>query len=135
VKGIVEEVRESSQQQTQGIDQVSQAIAQMEKVTQTTAATAEESAAASEELNAQAESAIAVVGKLDAGWDTSKSQHAISPAIGARGMAAARQRLRGAALNVLPARGRTSPKGPRRLTPKQAEEEFPLTDTAAHAGL
>ncbi len=67
VKSIVEDVRDASQQQTQGIDQVSQAIAQMEKVTQTTAATAEESAAASEELNAQAETSIAVVAKLD-GW-------------------------------------------------------------------
>ena len=43
---------------------MSQAIAQMEKVTQTTAATAEESAAASEELNAQSESALSVVGDL-----------------------------------------------------------------------
>ena len=49
----------------QGIDQVAQASAQMEKVTQTTAATAEESAAASEELNAQAESALAVVRQLE----------------------------------------------------------------------
>jgi hypothetical protein len=39
----------------------------MERVTQTTAATAEESAAASEQLNAQAESSIAVLAKLD-GW-------------------------------------------------------------------
>jgi hypothetical protein len=54
----------ASRQQAQGIDQVSQAIAQMEKVTQTTAATAEESAAASEELSAQAETAQSVVGKL-----------------------------------------------------------------------
>jgi methyl-accepting chemotaxis protein/methyl-accepting chemotaxis protein-1 (serine sensor receptor) len=65
VKGIVDEVREASQQQTQGIDQVSQAISQMEKVTQTTAATAEESAAASEELNAQAETTMAEVQRLD----------------------------------------------------------------------
>jgi methyl-accepting chemotaxis protein len=75
VKGIVEEVRESSQQQTQGIDQVSHAITQMERVTQTTAATAEESAAASEELNAQAESAIAVVAKLDSSWRGSSDGH------------------------------------------------------------
>jgi methyl-accepting chemotaxis protein len=58
-------VREVSQQQTRGIDQVAQAIAQMEKVTQTTAATAEEAAAASEELNAQAETSIAVIGQLE----------------------------------------------------------------------
>ena len=66
VKGIVDEVREASQQQTRGIDQISQAIAQMEKVTQATAATAEESAAASEELNAEAETTMAVVGRLGA---------------------------------------------------------------------
>jgi methyl-accepting chemotaxis protein/methyl-accepting chemotaxis protein-1 (serine sensor receptor) len=65
VKGIVHEVREASQQQTQGIDQVSQAITQMEKVTQTTAATAEEGAASSEELRAQAESAAGIIHELE----------------------------------------------------------------------
>ncbi|MGE3276428.1 MAG: methyl-accepting chemotaxis protein [Vicinamibacterales bacterium] len=55
VKALVEEISTASAQQTQGIDQVAQAIQQMEKVTQTTAATAEESAAASEELSAQAQ--------------------------------------------------------------------------------
>ncbi|MDE3155286.1 MAG: MCP four helix bundle domain-containing protein [Acidobacteriota bacterium] len=64
VKGLMDEVSVASSQQTQGIDQVSQAVAQMEKVTQTTAATAEESAAASEELNAQAEASRSVVGRL-----------------------------------------------------------------------
>jgi len=65
----------ASRQQAQGIDQVTQAIAQMEKVTQGTAATAEESAAASEELSAQAETALAVVGALEAmvGGGTSAS--------------------------------------------------------------
>ncbi|HUK32483.1 MAG TPA: methyl-accepting chemotaxis protein, partial [Vicinamibacterales bacterium] len=66
VKGMVEEVRHASAQQAQGIDQVTQALAQMESVTQTTAATAEESAAASEELNAQAETSMAVVSRLEA---------------------------------------------------------------------
>ena len=65
VKGIVDEVSTASQQQTQGIDQVTQAITQMEKVTQTTAATAEESAAASEELNAQAEMTMQLVQELE----------------------------------------------------------------------
>jgi len=54
VKGLVDEISVASNEQTQGIDQVTHAIAQMEKVTQSTAATAEESAAASEELNAEA---------------------------------------------------------------------------------
>src|SRR5215471_3139210 len=66
VKGMVEEVRHASAQQSQGIDQVTQTLAQMESVTQSTAATAEESAAASEELNAQAEASIAVVRRLEA---------------------------------------------------------------------
>jgi methyl-accepting chemotaxis protein/methyl-accepting chemotaxis protein-1 (serine sensor receptor) len=66
LKGLIDEVTEASRQQAHGIDQVSQATAQMEKVTQATAATAEESAAASEELNAQAESSMYVVRKLAA---------------------------------------------------------------------
>jgi methyl-accepting chemotaxis protein len=65
VKGIVDEVREASQQQTLGIDQVAHAIAQMEKVTQTTAATAEESSAASDELTSQAETAMTAVRQLE----------------------------------------------------------------------
>jgi methyl-accepting chemotaxis protein len=65
VQGIVDEVRLASQHQAQGITQVSQAIAQMERVTQTTAATAEESAAASEELNAQAEVSLDGVRQLE----------------------------------------------------------------------
>ncbi len=65
VRGLVEEVSLASRQQSQGIDQVTQAITQMEKVTQTTAATAEESAAASEELNAQAEQTLSTVRRLE----------------------------------------------------------------------
>jgi methyl-accepting chemotaxis protein len=64
VKGLVDEVNEASRQQAQGIDQVSQAITRMERVTQGAAATAEESAAVSEELNAQAETSLQVVADL-----------------------------------------------------------------------
>ncbi len=66
VKGLVDEVSSASRQQARGIDEVAQAITQMEKITQTTAATAEESAAASEELLAQAETTMSVVGRLGA---------------------------------------------------------------------
>ena len=45
VKTLVDEVSEAARQQTQGIDQITQAISQMEKVTQNTAASAEEGAA------------------------------------------------------------------------------------------
>ncbi|HEY8549095.1 MAG TPA: methyl-accepting chemotaxis protein [Vicinamibacterales bacterium] len=63
-KALVEQVSEASRQQALGIGQVTQAIAQMEKVTQAAAATAEESAAASEELHAQAAASADVVQHL-----------------------------------------------------------------------
>jgi hypothetical protein len=44
---------------------VAEAVSRIEKVTQQTAATAEESAAASEELNAQAETAMAEVARVE----------------------------------------------------------------------
>ena len=116
MKGLVDEVSVASRQQSQGIDQVSQAIAQMEKVTQTTAATAEESAAASEELNAQAEASMSVVAKLEA-------------LVGGRGMqvpakAKAKAKGRRPASNVLPMSRATAPK-----TTQSAEEALPLGDT------
>jgi len=66
VRGLVQEISTASSEQTQGIEQVTQSVSQMEQVTQTTAATAEESAAASEELNAQAETSMVAVSKLEA---------------------------------------------------------------------
>ena len=55
VDELVAEIATASTEQSQGIGQVSTAVAQMDKVTQSNAAGAEESASASEELNAQAE--------------------------------------------------------------------------------
>ena len=53
VDGVVQEIAAASEQQSQGITQISTAVTGMDRVTQTNAATAEESAAAAEELNAQ----------------------------------------------------------------------------------
>jgi methyl-accepting chemotaxis protein len=53
-KNLVDQVSVASREQAVGIAQVSQAVVQMERLTQRTAATAEECAAASEELTAQA---------------------------------------------------------------------------------
>jgi methyl-accepting chemotaxis protein len=55
VRSLVDEVSESSKQQTLGINQSSTAVTQVSQVTQTAAASAEEGAAAAEELNAQAQ--------------------------------------------------------------------------------
>jgi methyl-accepting chemotaxis protein/methyl-accepting chemotaxis protein-1 (serine sensor receptor) len=65
VKELVDEVNQGSQEQTRGLDQISQAVVQIEHVTQKAAADAEESAAAAEELNAQSRSLMDVVGRLN----------------------------------------------------------------------
>jgi methyl-accepting chemotaxis protein len=64
VKALIEEIRVGSEEQANGIEQVSRAIVQMEQVTQAAAANAEESAAASEELSSQAASMKETVTRL-----------------------------------------------------------------------
>ncbi len=64
VKTLIDQVSDASRQQAQGIDQVSRAIAQMERVTHTTAATAAESASASDELKQQAAASKTLVARL-----------------------------------------------------------------------
>ncbi len=54
VDGIVEQIAAASTEQSQGITQVSNAVVQMDAVTQGNASAAEESASASEQLTAQA---------------------------------------------------------------------------------
>jgi methyl-accepting chemotaxis protein/methyl-accepting chemotaxis protein-1 (serine sensor receptor) len=80
VRGIADEVNEASRQQALGIDQVTQAIVQMEHRTQLTAATAEESAAASEDLDAQARSAMQLVRELEAMIGRTQADGLPSPA-------------------------------------------------------
>jgi methyl-accepting chemotaxis protein len=54
VGNLVDEIAAASQEQAQGIDQISKAVMEMDKVVQQTAANAEESASASEEMSGQA---------------------------------------------------------------------------------
>ncbi|MFA5182569.1 MAG: methyl-accepting chemotaxis protein [Syntrophales bacterium] len=61
---LVGEISAASTEQAQGIDQITKAVAEMDKVTQETAAHAEESASASEEMNAQAEKMKHVTAEL-----------------------------------------------------------------------
>lgn len=56
VDDLISEIAASSKQQSAGITQVNQAIANLDKLTQETAANSEQSASAGEQLNAQAES-------------------------------------------------------------------------------
>jgi len=64
VAQLSSEVSAASEEQSQGIDQVNGAVAQMDQVTQTNAANAEESASASEELSGQAQNLNAMVEEL-----------------------------------------------------------------------
>jgi methyl-accepting chemotaxis protein len=90
-KRLVDDVSRASREQTQGIDQVSKAIGQLEHLTQSTAANSEECAAASEELNTQAEVTMGVVARLQAfvggkaaAGAESPSAHTTPPALGPR---------------------------------------------------
>ena len=64
VDELVVEIATASTEQNQGIGQVTQAVSQMDQVTQKNAANAEESASAAEELNAQAHAMQENVGQL-----------------------------------------------------------------------
>lgn len=64
VKALVDEVKLGSQEQARGIEQVNNAITQMEQMTQQTAAGAEESASAAEQLNAQSATLKEIVARL-----------------------------------------------------------------------
>jgi methyl-accepting chemotaxis protein len=122
VKGLVEEVSVASRQQAQGIDQVTQAIAQMEKVTQSTAATAEESAAASEELSAQAEMALESVALLETMVSGERSAQTAAPAATAAPATSTRRR----ATVITASRTHTA-------APAQSPEDIlPLEDTGTY---
>jgi hypothetical protein len=72
VKALVDDVEHGSKEQVNGIGQVSNAMVQMEKVTQAIAAQAEESAAAGEELSSQSEALRGIVARLESMVGTSR---------------------------------------------------------------
>ncbi|MBX3747857.1 MAG: nitrate- and nitrite sensing domain-containing protein [Verrucomicrobiae bacterium] len=65
VDELIGQIAGASQEQNQGIAQVSTAVSQMDRVTQANAASAEESASAAEELSAQAETLRQAVTELN----------------------------------------------------------------------
>jgi methyl-accepting chemotaxis protein len=71
VETPVDEIAGAAQDQAAGLDQVSRAIAGMDKVTQQNAASAEESSSAAAELNGQAEELAAMVAsfRMEAGGE------------------------------------------------------------------
>ncbi|WP_238587472.1 methyl-accepting chemotaxis protein [Cupriavidus sp. IDO] len=67
VTDIMGEISAASVEQTTGIEQVSQAVSQMESVTQQNAALVEQAAAAAESLMQQADGLVVEVGRFDVG--------------------------------------------------------------------
>jgi methyl-accepting chemotaxis protein len=66
VKSLIDEVNLGSQEQTRGMEHISQAVLQMEKVTQRTAAGAEQSASAGTQLDGHAVDLRTLVGEMRA---------------------------------------------------------------------
>jgi Methyl-accepting chemotaxis protein (MCP) signalling domain/Four helix bundle sensory module for signal transduction len=65
MNSLVVEVSSASKEQSRGVQQITEAVSQMNLVTQSNAASAEETSAAAEELSAQAESLSATVRDLN----------------------------------------------------------------------
>ncbi len=65
MNGLVGEVSSASKEQHRGVEQITQAMSQMDQVTQSNAASAEETSAAAEELSAQAQSLAGIVRDLN----------------------------------------------------------------------
>ncbi|MDY0109837.1 MAG: methyl-accepting chemotaxis protein [Candidatus Krumholzibacteria bacterium] len=80
---LVGGIAAASTEQTDGIDQINQAISRMDAVTQASAASAEQSASASEELAAQADELSALVQELLAlvGGDLDRAERATKAAV------------------------------------------------------
>ncbi len=66
IKALVEDVSTGNQSEERGVEQVAQAVSQMQNLTQNSAASAEEGAAAAEELTAQSQAMKVAVGRLTA---------------------------------------------------------------------
>ncbi len=82
VTNIMSEIRAASVEQTSGIEQVNQAIGQMDEVTQQNAALVEQAAAAAESLEEQAQSLSVTVGRftVDDGAGDFQSAPRVAPA-------------------------------------------------------
>ncbi|TAN68086.1 MAG: ABC transporter permease [Methylobacter sp.] len=81
---IMSEIRTASIEQTSGIEQVNQAIGQMDEVTQQNAALVEQAAAAAESLEEQAQNLSVTVGRftVDNDFRSSPSSARVAPTVG-----------------------------------------------------
>ena len=91
VASLIEEISGTATEQTRGIDQINQAITELDSVTQQNAALVEEAAAAADSLNREASRMVQVVSvfKLQAGDETADPASARYAASGVAHKAAA----------------------------------------------
>ncbi len=109
VGDLVGEMAAASNEQAQGIAQISQGLSQIDQVTQQNTATAEETAAASEELSGQADELRSLISqfKLKGGYVSSSAHAAAKKTIAAK---AAQPRALGSAVkNAKPAKASLPP--------------------------
>ena len=110
VNDLVAEIAAASNEQSQGIDQINQAVGQMDQVTQANAANAEESASAAEELTSQAEAMNQIVDSLVALVGRTSAQAEEAPAYQAGSNAAQpRPAAKGSAAKAPAARWQQGP--------------------------
>ncbi|WP_279818220.1 methyl-accepting chemotaxis protein [Comamonas aquatica] len=88
VATLIQEISNASNEQSQGTSQVSDAIAQLDQVTQQNAALVEESAAAASSLNIQAAELNQLVAVFKTGTGTSSRFAAVAPKLAPAGTAA-----------------------------------------------
>ena len=79
VTELIGEISNASAEQTNGIERVNQAVAEMDRVTQDNAANAQESASAAVELETQAEGVESILAELIALVGTKGAGHGIEP--------------------------------------------------------
>ena len=124
---LVNEIAVASGEQSQGIDQVTTATSEMDKVVQMNAANAEESASAAEEMSAQAETMKGMIGQLESLVSGSRSSGAGSAV---RTAPMGKQRRRTASFAPKPllpgAGGKKAEVNPQEVIPFDSEDD--LTD-------
>lgn len=120
VNDLIAEIAAASKEQSQGIEQVTTSVTQMDKVTQQNAANSEESASSSEELSSQAQELQAMVGQFTLTTVSVKSSMALG-----KGMVA--RRATGGASHTPHVNGKNHPRtiGKQKI---DAEQIIPLDD-------
>ena len=106
VTDLIADISAASNEQSEGIGQIGQAVQQLDHATQQNAALVEQSAAASESLKAQAEQLIVLVGQFKLGADGAATAAAQATAAAASAPKAAAPAPRIAAAPVRPANRR-----------------------------